>query len=209
MNDPYEALGVPKDASQEEIKRAYKKKAKQNHPDREGGDTSAMAAVNQAYDLLSDAEKRAKFDKTGSTDKPPTIEERAMQSLAKAFDDMLSDEAPSGDVVAIIDKGIKLAMRNLEIEIKKIDSYLTRLEKKAKLVSKKGDGGIDLWTNVIVARRERYIAKRAANVEALEISKKALEILGEYADAEQPPEPSSPPPAAPYSNSLFADWERA
>lgn len=57
----YETLGIPKTASPEEIKRAYRKLASQHHPDK-GGDTSKFQQIEEAYRILSDPQKRAEFD---------------------------------------------------------------------------------------------------------------------------------------------------
>src|SRR5919206_1664264 len=63
--DPYETLGVKKDASQEDIQKAYRKLAKKLHPDLNPGNKTAedkFKQVSAAYDLLGDPEKRARFD---------------------------------------------------------------------------------------------------------------------------------------------------
>ncbi len=62
--DYYDILGVSKDASQEEIKKAYRKKAHKHHPDK-GGDEEKFKKVNQAYQVLSDEKKRKQYDQFG------------------------------------------------------------------------------------------------------------------------------------------------
>jgi DnaJ-class molecular chaperone len=66
LTDPYETLGVKKDASPEEIQKAYRVLAKKLHPDLNPGDKQAeekFKTVAGAYDLLSDPDKRARFDR--------------------------------------------------------------------------------------------------------------------------------------------------
>ena len=66
MKDPYDVLGVSRDASQDEIKKAYRKLAKELHPDLNPDDTiveQRFKEVTVAYHVLSDPETRAKFDR--------------------------------------------------------------------------------------------------------------------------------------------------
>lgn len=65
--DYYAILGVGRDASEADIKKAFRKLAHQHHPDKAGGDTEKFKEINQAYQVLSDKEKRAQYDRFGQT----------------------------------------------------------------------------------------------------------------------------------------------
>lgn len=60
--DYYKVLDVPRDADERTIKKAYRRATLKAHPDKEGGSEKAMAAVNEAYEVLSNPELRARFD---------------------------------------------------------------------------------------------------------------------------------------------------
>src|SRR4030042_6466925 len=63
----YNILGVSKDSSDDEIKKAYRKLAHKYHPDKKGGDEAKFKEVNEAYQVLSDKEKRSQYDQYGQT----------------------------------------------------------------------------------------------------------------------------------------------
>ena len=88
MRDPYAVLGVPKDAGSKEIKKAYRKLARDLHPDLHPGDTKAedrFKEVASAYDLLSDPDKKARYDR-GEIDASgaPKAERRFYRDFAEA-----------------------------------------------------------------------------------------------------------------------------
>ena len=91
--DYYEVLGIDKSASADDIKKAYRKKAKEFHPDLHPGDKECeqkFKEVNEAYEVLSDADKRAKYDQYGFAAFDPS----SFQSSAEGFGgfaDILND----------------------------------------------------------------------------------------------------------------------
>ena len=65
MSDYYQTLGVPRNASQDEVKKAFRKLARECHPDKHPGDKAAeekFKGVSEAYETLSDPDKRKQYD---------------------------------------------------------------------------------------------------------------------------------------------------
>jgi DnaJ-class molecular chaperone len=89
--NPYEVLGVKKDASEDELRKVYRKLAKRYHPDLNPGDKQAEARFKEiaaAYDLLSDKEKRARYDRgeideSGAERAPPGYDYRGFAEGAR------------------------------------------------------------------------------------------------------------------------------
>jgi molecular chaperone DnaJ len=98
--DFYEILGVAKNASDEEIKKAYRKLAMKHHPDRNQGDTTKAAEVKfkeakEAYEMLSDPQKRAAYDQHGHAGVDPNMRggpgAEGFGGFAEAFGDIFGD----------------------------------------------------------------------------------------------------------------------
>ena len=99
--DYYESLGVPKNASDEEIKKAYRKAAMKHHPDRNQGDAAKVAEekfkeAKEAYEMLSDAQKRAAYDQYGHAGVDPNMRGpgaggEGFGGFAEAFGDIFGD----------------------------------------------------------------------------------------------------------------------
>ena len=100
--DYYEVLGVPKNATDEEIKKAYRKLAMKHHPDRNQGDAAKAAEekfkeAKEAYEMLSDAQKRAAYDQYGHAGVDPNMRGGAgaggenYGGFADAFGDIFGD----------------------------------------------------------------------------------------------------------------------
>ena len=97
--DYYETLGVPKNASEEEIKKAYRKLAMKHHPDRNQGEATKAAEekfkeAKEAYEMLSDAQKRAAYDQHGHAGVDPNMRgpgDGMGGGFAEAFGDIFGD----------------------------------------------------------------------------------------------------------------------
>ena len=94
--DYYEVLGVPKNASDDEIKKAYRKLAMKYHPDRNHGDTSAEARfkeAKEAYEMLSEPQKKAAYDQFGHAGVDPNMRGGAegFGGFAETFGDIFGD----------------------------------------------------------------------------------------------------------------------
>ena len=97
--DYYEVLGVPKNASDEDIKKAYRKLAMKFHPDRNQGDAEAevkFKEAKEAYEILSDAEKRGAYDQYGHAGVDPNMRggpggAQGFGGFADAFGDIFGD----------------------------------------------------------------------------------------------------------------------
>lgn len=81
--NPYDTLGVDKNASDEEIKKAYRRRSKKTHPDK-GGSEKEFNKTNKAYLILSDASRRKKYDETGSTEEDKKVDD-TIQRIAELF----------------------------------------------------------------------------------------------------------------------------
>ena len=99
--DYYEVLGVPKNASDDEIKKAYRKLAMKYHPDRNQGDAAKdtearFKEAKEAYEMLSEPEKRAAYDQFGHAGVDPNMRgpgpgQEGFGGFAEAFGDIFGD----------------------------------------------------------------------------------------------------------------------
>ena len=83
MQDHYETLGEPRDATAEQIRAAYRRAASKAHPDRNGGSTERMQAVNAAYEILGNADSRAAYDRGEHETSPDAILVRELSTVMK------------------------------------------------------------------------------------------------------------------------------
>lgn len=206
--DPYATLGVDKTATKEQVRRAYRKKAKTAHPDA-GGRREDFDAVNTAHLVLSDPDRRARYDATGELDDRPeeSIEAQAASVLAQFLDEVLGGEIDptSINVVTFLEDRIRTERKATEIKLTPIRlacARAKRMETKFKRRSK----GENLMARLIATRRRHLERAIEAGDKALAVLAAALVIAAGYTfDADPPPRPQSQP----WWGDGLADHQRA
>lgn len=207
MNDPYQTLEVPRDASAEDIKRAHRKLAKATHPDRAGGDEEAFKQVAAAYALLSDPQARAHYDRTGEAPQPvPTIS-AAEQLILTIFHTVIMPSGDLEDVLGRIRKDLKRKLAKMRedlvaakegeaISAAELGRYRLRQDAGA---DDTGEANLlETAFRQLVINAQRAQASLTAAVETHE---EALRHLDLYEDT-RPPEPEDEP-GFPYGGFRF------
>ncbi|OWV70436.1 molecular chaperone DnaJ [Rhizobium sp. R634] len=192
MTDPYEILGVDRDADEAKLKAAYRRLAKVAHPD-SGGDTDAFDNLQKAYALLLDPVRRKVYDDTGyDVEFADAAELQALVMIEKLVTDAVLDERAPGsfDPVAVMQDSLSEELRKarfskseLERHASRIGLHLERLEKQS---------GRDVLAHMFRARIEA-IGKAVAETEAkIKAAERAADMLAGYVyDIDAPPLPEA------------------
>jgi curved DNA-binding protein CbpA len=126
----YDTLGVPKTADASAIKRAYRKKARAAHPDRQGGDAQTMAGLNLAYGTLADPAKRNHYDKTGQDTEPEKpADHEATGIILKLLGAVMEQADEHQDLLDIVRQQLKRNQTNLTNEQARLRGVLQKHEK--------------------------------------------------------------------------------
>lgn len=134
----YDKLGVDNKASSDEIKKAYKDKAKEHHPDKPGGDAQKMTEIALAYDILKDPSRRKRYDETGQENEAP-FDKRFQEFIQVLFIRIIDseDDVESVDMVFKLRsqannelKGAKINREQLAGRKKKLQKVFDRLSSK-------------------------------------------------------------------------------
>jgi DnaJ-class molecular chaperone len=133
--NPYETLGVPKNASKEAIKRAGRKKMKKTHPDA-GGEEAEFIEVQAAYKILTDDSRRARYDATGDDgEKVDNAEAEAIDVLTQIFGRILDaliaqDKDPEReDIVDLMRQALANGRQATQQEMLRIQKVKTKVER--------------------------------------------------------------------------------
>ncbi|HWT57837.1 MAG TPA: J domain-containing protein [Rhizobium sp.] len=180
MTDPYDILGVERNADEAQLKAAYRKHAKVAHPD-SGGDSQAFDKLQKAYALLLDPVRRKVYDDTGyDVEFADAAELQALVMIEKLVTDAVLDERLPGsfDPVAVMQESLSEELRKarfskseLERHASRIGLHLERLEKQS---------GRDVLAHMFRARIEA-IGKAVVETEAkIKAAERAADMLAGY-----------------------------
>ena len=179
MKDYYKTLGISKDATIDEIKEAFQKKSRHQHPDR-GGTDEGMAALNEAYSVLKDSTKRAEYDKTGGIKKEQTFEQKVRAEFFNLIGAALKEQ---GDLLQICRSFITDSIKKVKMDIYNMESQISELKvKRARIKSEYEEN----YFHMVI---DDYISKHLDGItKATEYLKIAEEIdlqLTEYSSEEE------------------------
>lgn len=181
--DYYEILGVGKDANQTEIKKAYRSKASQLHPDREGGNTEAFQDLQKAYECLKDPKRRARYDAGEPDLSEVDIKVHVNRILRELFSMAMERQVRPGKVMETVrfelaDRVSSLGMQKEGIR-KKIKGYKDRMS----FITLDSDGEENMYQVVLNAKIEELERSFASYGEAQELLSQVSDSLSKYSEA--------------------------
>jgi len=174
MNKLYEILGVAPDASQEEIKKAYYRRAKECHPDKAGGSDESMQELSRAFEILSDPAKRTMYDEQGedfATNYERTFNMVMQQMISMAMERYGVEHLKKG-LEQVVDKTIKEG----DVHLKSIAKERAATEKSKQRV---GDGN-----DIATATVRRLFEEQLGELDHVESDTKGkIEIMKRIREA--------------------------
>lgn len=183
MTDHYTNLGVTPDASDADIKRAYRAKAKAMHPDK-GGDAAEFADIAKAYEVLKDPERRLLYDATGADNRPP-IEKEVESILIGLFNEALAGD--DIEITAFVRERVKKVGGQIPDQQKQLKARKKKLTAKRGKIKSKGPNVV----HMLIDTEVRNIDAQMMQLEhQIEVNKACLVALESYdEDWEAPPKP--------------------
>lgn len=180
VNDPYDILGVRRDADEVAIRAAFRRLAKESHPD-SGGDADAFLLCRKAQDLLLDPLRRKVFDATGYD--PDLADARDIQGLMlieKLVNDIVLDEREPGtfDPVAAMRAALEAEIRKARFHMREMEEHGARVGRHLSRLDH--DSGADVLGYMLRARIDAIAKAVSESAKQIEASERALGMLESY-----------------------------
>ena len=183
MIDLYQLLGLKRAATREEVRKAYRRKAKSSHPD-SGGSEEAFNALTAAHDILADARRRERYDSTGEIEqaRPDNFDGSAIEVIAQKLGMIIHAEQDltSLDIGAVIEQAIR---EDIALRKSSIANQRRAVERAAALrarVKRKASNADNMLARVLDWHESSAQDHVKKNEEAVRAMERALEILEGY-----------------------------
>lgn len=180
----YDDLGIKPDATEDEIKAAYRKAASKHHPDK-GGDKEKFQVVQRAYEVLTDPVRRGRYDKDGTFSQdgndPKLRALGEMANLVTQLVDAMGENTAFVDVRAELVKMVEANQEEFRTKLKGLDrriKFRTAAAKRFRL--RKGKTGDNLMARILEGNLDKLNAERAMSQDLLKTCGIMLEMLADY-----------------------------
>ena len=187
MRDLYQILGVRRAASQGEIQRAYRRKAKTSHPDG-GGSVKAFSEISTAYTVLTDPNRRERYDSTGDIEplRPNNLDVSAIEVIAQKLGMIIHAECDvtSVDLDALIEQAIREDIAERNAGISSLRRAIERARRIRDRVKRKTNGEDNMLARVLDWHETTAKSHIKQSEEAVSSMERALEILKDYSFAD-------------------------
>lgn len=175
----YETLGVPPDATDVEIKHAYRKAAQRCHPDKSSGDAEKFKALSTAYEILSDPDKRKQYDETGEVDDANrALEALARENLYRLLAEILGFEVDV-NVRDTIEQRLDIGDKRIRAQLLTLQARVSKLTRKTKLI-RRHDGGKGIAHQVLDDAIKSARAEIAECEKIVAVGAVMRRLIGEY-----------------------------
>lgn len=180
VNDPYDILGVGRDADEAAIRAAFRRLAKESHPD-SGGDADAFVLTQKAQDLLLDPVRRKVFDATGYD--PELADARDIQGLMlieKLVNDIVLDEREPGtfDPLEKMRATLQADIRKARFHMREMEGHGARVRRHLHRIEHRS--GTDVLGYMFRARLEAIARAIQESEKQAKAGERALEMLDIY-----------------------------
>ena len=173
MPNPYDSLGVPKDAPPEAIRAAYRKKARQHHPDK-GGNVAEFQSIQVAYDVLSDPERKARYDQTGETGTGPTLESQALSTLSTMMTALMDFPQTNVATLPLVDQLRRMLTADIQKQDMEKAKVMASIDRRKEAIKRLSKGPLADLLHGEINQREQMAAKMD---EANAIRREAMRML--------------------------------
>lgn len=182
----YERLGVAPDATDDVIKTAFRKLAQKHHPDK-GGDHDTMQGIQEAYDILSDPERRTHYDVTGSTKPAPSVQDKAMAYLREALNEAIGkldggaeNDLQHNDPIQAVRRGLNAGIKEGTEQQRRLTRAIEQRHIVLKRLKFEAQGKPDMLSIAVSLMITQAHKKMAEFEHTLQIMRAALDILADY-----------------------------